>query len=207
MGWEVRAGKRVYYRKVRFKDEAGRSRVRSIYFGSGEDAETAAREDEERRDQAKLVTSGVECATPAVTDIRAIKKGGGGNAPHKKKTAGGMLHVATHLACEGEVDTFDTSTRAGELVAHDDVLDELGREKETEPARTRANALQQESPITPEEIAARVCLMFRPGFVRMGVEKRVKLLLSLGFNEMACMCAGIKANELERRGFAGGRPD
>lgn len=61
----MRRGRRVYYRKVRCWDEvADRSRVRSIYFGSGERAEAAAREDEERR---------AACAT-AVTEIRHIKK-------------------------------------------------------------------------------------------------------------------------------------
>jgi hypothetical protein len=44
MGWELRRGKRVYYRKVR---EA--RRVRSVYCGSGERGEAAAREDEARR--------------------------------------------------------------------------------------------------------------------------------------------------------------
>lgn len=44
MGWELRRGKRVYYRKER----EGR-RVRSIYCGSGERGEKAAREDAERR--------------------------------------------------------------------------------------------------------------------------------------------------------------
>lgn len=44
MGWETRRGKRVYYRKER----VGR-RVRSVYCGSGERGERAAREDEERR--------------------------------------------------------------------------------------------------------------------------------------------------------------
>jgi hypothetical protein len=45
MGWELRRGKQVYYRKVREAD----GRVRSIYCGSGERREQAAREDEERR--------------------------------------------------------------------------------------------------------------------------------------------------------------
>jgi hypothetical protein len=44
MGWELRRGKRVYYRKVR---KAGR--VRSVYCGAGERGEAAAREDEARR--------------------------------------------------------------------------------------------------------------------------------------------------------------
>jgi hypothetical protein len=44
MGWELRAGRRVYYRKVR---EGGK--VRSVYFGSGVEAEAAALEDERRR--------------------------------------------------------------------------------------------------------------------------------------------------------------
>ncbi len=44
MGWEMRRGKRVYYRKVR-----DGQRVRSVYCGSGERGERAAREDAERR--------------------------------------------------------------------------------------------------------------------------------------------------------------
>ncbi len=44
MGWELRHGKRVYVRKVR----TGKH-VRSIYFGFGERAEAAAREDMEQR--------------------------------------------------------------------------------------------------------------------------------------------------------------
>lgn len=44
MGWEMRRGKRVYYRKVR----EGR-RVRSVYCGTGERGEQAAREDAARR--------------------------------------------------------------------------------------------------------------------------------------------------------------
>jgi hypothetical protein len=49
MGWEKRHGKRVYYRKQRYRDGEGRSRVRSIYCGSGERGERAAREDAVRR--------------------------------------------------------------------------------------------------------------------------------------------------------------
>ncbi len=45
MGWELRRGKPVYYRKVR--EAAGR--VRSVYCGAGERGEAAAREDEMRR--------------------------------------------------------------------------------------------------------------------------------------------------------------
>lgn len=58
MGWETRRGGRFYYRKERYRDATGRSRVRSIYFGSGERAEAAAREDEERRRLASV--SGAE---------------------------------------------------------------------------------------------------------------------------------------------------
>lgn len=54
MGWELRRGKRVYYRKVR---EGGR--VRSVYCGAGERGERAAREDEERRARATAVASAV----------------------------------------------------------------------------------------------------------------------------------------------------
>ena len=44
MGWELRRGKLVYYRKVR-----DGSRVRSVYCGAGERGEEAEREEEERR--------------------------------------------------------------------------------------------------------------------------------------------------------------
>ena len=58
MGWELRRGKRYYYRKVRGAD----GRVRSIYCGTGERAEAAAREDERRR-----------CATPKVAEVPAVE--------------------------------------------------------------------------------------------------------------------------------------
>jgi hypothetical protein len=59
MGWELRRGKLVYYRKVR-----DGKRVRSVYCGTGERGERAAREDEERR-RAKLAPpAGVSCAAP-----------------------------------------------------------------------------------------------------------------------------------------------
>ena len=45
MGWEVRRGKRFYYRKVRLPD----GRVRSIYFGNGHAAMVACQQDEQRR--------------------------------------------------------------------------------------------------------------------------------------------------------------
>jgi hypothetical protein len=45
MGWEKRGSKLVYYRKER----GAAGRVRSVYCGSGERGELAAREDAERR--------------------------------------------------------------------------------------------------------------------------------------------------------------
>ena len=47
MGWEMRRGKRVYYRKEWVPDPKARGggRVRSVYCGSGERGELAARED------------------------------------------------------------------------------------------------------------------------------------------------------------------
>lgn len=59
MGWEIRRGKRYYYRKERRPD----GRVRSIYCGTGERGEAAAAEDEARR-----------IAQQNVTEIRDIKK-------------------------------------------------------------------------------------------------------------------------------------
>ena len=59
MGWEMRRGKLVCYRKVR----EGR-RVRSVYCGPGERGERAAREDEERRRAKPAAATPVACATP-----------------------------------------------------------------------------------------------------------------------------------------------
>jgi hypothetical protein len=77
MGWEMRRGKRVYYRKVR---EAGR--VRSVYCGAGERGELAAREDEARR--AGVATPGQQdnpmpsgaaaCATTESCGFTQLKK-------------------------------------------------------------------------------------------------------------------------------------
>jgi hypothetical protein len=99
MGWEKRGGKLVYYRKERFKDEQGRSRVRSIHFGSGVEAEAAAREDEARRanfDELRRKKGAAEqlaqvsakkraCATGGVTQKLHVKKGGVTNIGHVKK--------------------------------------------------------------------------------------------------------------------------
>jgi hypothetical protein len=75
MGWELRSGRRVYYRKERYTDEEGRSHVRSIYCGSGERGEVAARQDEERRDGVTVVASAeVARATPALASIGDVKK-------------------------------------------------------------------------------------------------------------------------------------
>lgn len=105
MGWEMRHGKLFYYRKERFRDEQGRSRVRSVYCGSGERGEAAACEDEERR-----------VAHSGVTDIRTLKKGGDEFAEvrAKKETAAETQHIQ-HVNAREEVDTVDTSTRAGEF--------------------------------------------------------------------------------------------
>ena len=44
MGWEVRRGKRYYYRKVRIN-----GRVRSVYCGSGIRGEIAAQQDKRKQ--------------------------------------------------------------------------------------------------------------------------------------------------------------
>jgi hypothetical protein len=60
MGWELRRGKLVYYRKVR---EGGR--VRSIYCGAGARGEQAAREDAARRECKRAYNAAeLQCATP-----------------------------------------------------------------------------------------------------------------------------------------------
>jgi hypothetical protein len=73
MGWEMRRGKRVYYRKIR---EAGR--VRSVYCGAGERGEAAAREDEARRAGAAACATTESCGftqhKKERTDFRTDKK-------------------------------------------------------------------------------------------------------------------------------------
>lgn len=59
MGWEVRRGKRYYYRKKRVN-----GRVRSIYCGSGIRAVLAAHEDEEKR----------RCTTEEAEKIKAAQR-------------------------------------------------------------------------------------------------------------------------------------
>jgi hypothetical protein len=76
MGWETRKGHSYYYRKERGAD----GRVRSIYFGSGERAEAAAREDEERRTQSvkvkdkRDVAQLPDVAQPPATEIAVIER-------------------------------------------------------------------------------------------------------------------------------------
>lgn len=68
MGWEVRRGMRCYYRKVR----EGR-KVRSVYCGSGERGEAAAREDAERR-AAGLRPEPPSAALPPITHAEIIRR-------------------------------------------------------------------------------------------------------------------------------------
>ena len=75
MGWELRRGKLVYYRKMR---DGGR--VRSVYCGSGERGERAAREDEERRDAKRAAATPVTCATPEAAS-KKLEKPRTPNAP------------------------------------------------------------------------------------------------------------------------------
>lgn len=65
MGWELRRGKLVYYRKVR----DGR-RVRSVYCGSGERGERAALEDEGHRAAKRAAATPVACATSEASSNR-----------------------------------------------------------------------------------------------------------------------------------------
>jgi hypothetical protein len=60
VGWEVRRGRRCYYRKVR-----GGRKFRSVCYGSGERGQLAAREDEQRRRGAVPATP-APAAQPAV---------------------------------------------------------------------------------------------------------------------------------------------
>ena len=93
MGWEKRGTKLVYYRKERGAD----GRVRSIYCGSGERGELAAREDAERR------------STRGPAEFTA----------HKKKAVAGDLAAAA--VADGE--SPETYNPAAEAVAHDGLTD------------------------------------------------------------------------------------
>ncbi len=76
MGWEVRGGKRYYYRKER---DPRTGRVRSRYCGSGAKGEQAAREDEERR--------AAPVAQPEAANIRTLKKAANSSILEKPSTS------------------------------------------------------------------------------------------------------------------------
>jgi hypothetical protein len=107
MGWELRRGKRVYYRKVR---EAGR--VRSVYCGAGERGEAAAREDEARRagvatlcHNSNPMPSGAVAA--CATDVLNIQSGKKERAEIRtdKKRVGGInddVQQMSHVKKEAE---------------------------------------------------------------------------------------------------------
>ena len=92
MGWEMRHGRRVYYRKVREG-----SRVRSVYCGTGARGEAAAREDQERRACAppSAGSRGVGKESRAVAGAGNREEGPGQlvEVSHKKE-APGELHEA-----------------------------------------------------------------------------------------------------------------
>ena len=124
MGWETRGRKRIYYRKERFRDEQGRSRVRSIYCGSGERGEAAARGDQER----KRGASPEESASPAPpsvmqtvnrrsdtpgADAPAACYAGGLQAAGAPKTPGPCATAVMQRCTSDTVDVADTPTGAG----------------------------------------------------------------------------------------------
>lgn len=92
MGWERRGKNRlVYYRKERYTDEQGRSRVRSIYCGSGERGSAAEREAQERREGARqrpaeipeapsLTQPDTDAAPSAILPTRAVTPSPGKSA-------------------------------------------------------------------------------------------------------------------------------
>lgn len=89
MGWEVRRGKRCYYRKVR----EGR-KVKSVYCGSGERGEAAAREDAERR-AAGLRPEPPPAARPPITRAEIVRRASNAGLrpgrPWRHRTADGYL--------------------------------------------------------------------------------------------------------------------
>lgn len=127
MGWETRRGRRYYYRKI-WDD----GKVKSVYCGSGERGELAAREDEERR---------AARATPPLADVGDLKKepaapraAGERNTP---TSAGEFARLLTSQPDESEKDARDASEVA-ELVDDGGAVDT--------PARAS----------TPFEVAARL---------------------------------------------------
>lgn len=93
MGWEKRGAKLVYYRKERGTD----GRVRSVYCGSGERGELAAREDAERRSTCGPVE----------------------DATHKKKAVADDLSEADGESSE----TYSPANNPAEAVAHESLPD------------------------------------------------------------------------------------
>ena len=131
MGWETRRGKRYYYRKI----WVGDGKVKSVYCGSGERGEAAAREDEERR---------AACATPTVANIGDVKK-----------SLPSPLLQAKY--------THDTPTRAGwfaSLLTSQPNAREDGDQNAPEPTATDDGGTVDTSTCagepTPFEVAARL---------------------------------------------------
>jgi hypothetical protein len=67
MGWEIRRGKRYYYRKKRIN-----GCVRSIYFGCGGRAIVAAHEDAQKRHCAKLAAQKKKAARSRTTTGKGV---------------------------------------------------------------------------------------------------------------------------------------
>ena len=83
MGWETRRGKRVYYRKVRGED----GRVHSVYCGSGERGEQAAREDALQRETPAAHSSEQPAESPAAP-----------GAPAPAPSSPGLLIIPSRLS-------------------------------------------------------------------------------------------------------------
>jgi hypothetical protein len=110
MGWEMRWGKQVYYRKQRYRDAEGKSRVRSIYCGGGERGEVAAREDEGRR--RGVSPAGDEpCATSAAPpDKQTVYRRSGDEGAGRPESLADLLQSNS-----GAVGAADTPAGTGRL--------------------------------------------------------------------------------------------
>jgi hypothetical protein len=169
MGWEQRGKKQVYYRKER---DPLTGRVRSIYCGSGERGELAAREDEERRGSTR----------GGVTDIRTIKKRVT-DMCHVKKEASEGAEIRTEKkapsALPVELAQVSAKKEAGEL-------QQLATKKESS-----LNLVLKREPITLEEVRERASRQ-QAGAYRAGAAAR---MFAAGNIAGACALAGIDVSE------------
>lgn len=216
MGWELRNGKRVYYRKQR-DPETGR--VRSIYCGGGERGELAAREDAERRALINnagtarpdsLISSGITAgavgvAHAGVTDIRNIKKGPVADLRHEKKEPFVFLPVRlrAHLRALSPPPMQQNATECNAGPRGEELRELRGEKNEPsgKPHAVEATPCRPAGPITPDEVLRRA-QQNNPHVPAAPLLYALCFEYSTEMRALVMERAGVSREEQEARGLA-----